>query len=1001
MASLLTVGDSSAIPPQMVDVATWLVALDPAAHSWLVDSDPLSLVRNKIGEDVPALRPRLLDELLARADESDRILSWRDDLSGLEHPGMEKRLARIAEFSESEQAVALRVLRDSYVDGLEDQVRALIEDPKHPGRIRELAVDVLETRPLLLDSLNMTSVDFFASDEHAQLRGDLLRALWPNYISTADMVALLVEQPKNYFGSYASFLIGLEQGMDLELAEAIVIWRVSSGDSSEETDAPRSTRRGLRSLVDVAVGVAMTIEKPGNDLVAGIEKIFAKRLAKYRDKLPFDSDTANRATLHAVAAGLVQRCAREDCQWFTLLSATDLSGRRLLDRRDIDWMREEAIEASTDTERKIWSRLIDRQLDFEVAEDLEWAWGLRGGPLWNDFRHRFDAIELNSAEAVSARENWRHVRMQDEAPSERGMPLDEYLSGAREILIDARTNIEKLFWLPRWLDVDLAARRYEPNGPDLVKLPDWNLLRDEEREEVMHLASRYLEAAPNFLPEAAEAGTVYWHLRAAYRFLHTLLVNRPSLIGGIDSLAWGRLTLAILEYPTYGEDEGVGPIRKRALRLAQSKAPEMFEGSVSAYLKQIGPSSGDRSALRDLKGLLSDSHTDALRDAIVAESFHRHALLELLFDLDVDQAVIWLGSRVFVSTDVSEVSHLLSALMGSEATRGYGLLKEFIERRDDIRSEVLLDIAARERHGQRKIHEVEPEIRVALFEDLSELFPRGDESFESGVHTVTPREDLAQWRQSLLYSVVNGGTHEGVRAVTDLTKRRPSQELEWALSTAREAYRVNGWSPLTIDELRAVVGKTGARLARSSDDVLGIVVQSLAEIQDWIGGETPQAFSLWNEGSSGLVPKDENRISDWYCHALRVIMRRSGFIINREVEVKNTYGKGVGHRQDIRVEVIDPESGDHLVTVVEVKGIWNSGVRTNLVSQLAEDYLAANGLSHGIYLVVCFSPQEGMTTSKTNAINRNARDLLPHLQQQAASLVPLKVVPIVHNADIP
>jgi hypothetical protein len=152
--------------------------------------------------------------------------------------------------------------------------------------------------------------------------------------------------------------------------------------------------------------------------------------------------------------------------------------------------------------------------------------------------------------------------------------------------------------------------------------------------------------------------------------------------------------------------------------------------------------------------------------------------------------------------------------------------------------------------------------------------------------------------------------------------------------------------------------------------------------------------------ASGEFKKTE--ISDWYCHGLRLMLDRSGLIINREVEVRNATGRGVGQRQDIRVEVKEPDTGDHFVTVIEVKGIWNSGVKTNLVTQLVGDYLIGGGLSHGVYLVVTFDPSQISVVSKATASKSNLKKLAATLANQARSVdKALTVIPVIHSGDMP
>lgn len=89
LKSLLLVEDGDAIPPQMADIATWLVIMRPAALPWLLMADPLTLVRNRLTAEQPSSARELVHALMGRAEEVYRTLSWSDELSGLNYVDME------------------------------------------------------------------------------------------------------------------------------------------------------------------------------------------------------------------------------------------------------------------------------------------------------------------------------------------------------------------------------------------------------------------------------------------------------------------------------------------------------------------------------------------------------------------------------------------------------------------------------------------------------------------------------------------------------------------------------------------------------------------------------------------------------------------------------------------------------------------------------------------------------------------------------------------------
>jgi hypothetical protein len=1005
--SIIVVTDGEmTVPPQMVDIATWLVALRPDEFDWLISADPFSLVRNRIADDLPQLSARLVGEMLDRAPEIDQLLSWRDDLSGLEHENLTAQIGRGLAESEQTQVLALRILRDSYVVGLEDALADCVEDQARSIRVRKLAIEVLSQREVedRLARIQPLHDGFFDSDAYAELRGAVLEAMWPEHLTISQLLALLIRPPDNFIGGYTLFLQRLERDLSPELARALVNWGSLAAQATEVAGAPRRSGRHLRALVDKAIEILAASSALTAIDESAIATILIERLQRDRDKLPIDRSRMPPASFRRLISAVVSSRSDDNFAWYSLLRASDARGDRLLGRDDLDWTSERALAVSESPEFLTWMELIDRLLDSSKPADQLWAWEQRGGPLWSGLRYRFDPVELNSDFARRSAESWRAMNRADEDTDQHGMSADEYLSTLHRLLESTREQPHQFWNLSRWLDVDFGAGRYNHSfEPDLLRLPGVDLLGDGAASTVLRLADSYLRSDPP-LPSRLRRNTVYYHLRAAYQALHTLAVHEPQTLDHISPQAWGALSTAMLEFPLGGGGESEHAVRVGLLNRAQARTPEGFDAAVSAFLRRLADGRGESSSIADLKGLTGQTSPPLLRRAIRnKEVFDRHQVFQLYLETAATDASGWARRRLASSTDVTEMAILLGSLLEHEASSGFSLLTELLAERGDLASAVILEVASRERYGQNRMHQVEPHVRIQIFELLVDLFPPSQESFETGVHAVTPREDLAEWRQGLLNSVVRAGTREGMLSVIDLSQRRPDLHLEWAVASARESFRVNGWLPLSVAELRLVLARSGARLARSNSDVLSLVVDALDEIQEWLTGETPQAFALWDVGPGFRSPKDENRISDWYCHALRIVLDRAGLIINREVEVRNTSGRGVGHRQDVRIEVRDRTNGEHYVTVVEVKGIWNSGVRTNLMSQLVDDYLVRGGLTHGIYLVAMFSPSSMVgVPSKQAASRRNVRGLRETLDNQATSVAPaLSVVAILHDADMP
>ena len=147
-------------------------------------------------------------------------------------------------------------------------------------------------------------------------------------------------------------------------------------------------------------------------------------------------------------------------------------------------------------------------------------------------------------------------------------------------------------------------------------------------------------------------------------------------------------------------------------------------------------------------------------------------------------------------------------------------------------------------------------------------------------------------------------------------------------------------------------------MVRDSDDLLAVVVESLDRFQSQLTQSTlPRAEVFWRyEGADtrqrNHEPHDEAFLSNEIARWLRDDLNQRGVMIGREVQMRR------GQRTDIYVEAVaQSERNASMPTatvVIEVKGCWNTEVRTAVDSQLVGDYLQPNGFTHGIYLVGWF-----------------------------------------------
>jgi hypothetical protein len=138
---------------------------------------------------------------------------------------------------------------------------------------------------------------------------------------------------------------------------------------------------------------------------------------------------------------------------------------------------------------------------------------------------------------------------------------------------------------------------------------------------------------------------------------------------------------------------------------------------------------------------------------------------------------------------------------------------------------------------------------------------------------------------------------------------------------------------------------------------LQIVIESLERLNAKLQGETPAVAFLWNKQADGkLRPKDENELSDFVKLHLEDDLKKTGIIVNREVQIRRGYKPGgKGEITDLHVDAIslDPQGKilDVVTVIVETKGCWNAQLNTAMETQLKEQYLKDKKCEYGVYLV--------------------------------------------------
>jgi hypothetical protein len=637
---------------------------------------------------------------------------------------------------------------------------------------------------------------------------------------------------------------------------------------------------------------------------------------------------------------------------------------------DFEWLVETAVKWHGSDKESTASYVAARAFDPTRLRHVEIAWGLdRASALWAlHLESWFREVEIQSGQAERLRSIYgRSVARQ--GTTAESAEVGEQTAG--ELRTRIATFLDEIaqgavarFWeLNQLMLVDPDTSRYQSDFElSLTATPGWQLLGHEGRSKVIEAARAYLNSEGSQPERWLGTNTVWRPALAGYRALVLLLEFDPDFVRDLSPQGWAEWAPVVVWSPepeafivTDG-DSGGNRWKLELLELAYAKASVQVLNTLRVLL--------DASAADPEGGLGQDTSLKRIFDEKVADLVveflgrdlprrMQRRLLDVLMKeaetIGITLEAEWLCGRNeseghrerALDAAASVLRHRLKEAwpdiwnaMGADPEFGIDLILSAAERYE--RPPLAVDAIGETAMG---------ELAVWLFEH----FPPEQDPDLQGVHVVGPREEVAQWRSAIVTDLVGAGTIEAVEAVHALAEAFP--RYAWLRDQALEAEEVAlraDWSPIDADVAFRVLAQSDIRVVQNPNQLQRVVVESLGRLGVRLQGALPEVVFLWDEGQKRL--KSEARVSDYVTRFLRDDLIGRGVVANREVEVKNWRGRGIGERTDVLVEATGPGTLARLV--IEVKGCWNDGLYIDLPGQLWERYMHDLGTRSGIYLVL-------------------------------------------------
>jgi predicted NACHT family NTPase len=805
-------GQSTKLPPQMRGTAAWLASMRPDIFREIIKTDPDVLLRSDTSTVTDADREALVDSLLLLYHEEsllDPITGSRHLYKKLQHPGLARQLlSYIRDPSKGflARCEALDMARFCRLDEIKEDALQIFLDRSDDERVRRSAGHALlrigdettrsEMKPLAFGENPEDTLD--------ELKGCALEATWPDYLTVEELLqAITFPKRQNLVGTYSGFIkSSLLQRVNPSDLPTLLKW--VAGQPARET-LPELFQELMGNIILFAWDYLENV-----DVMAAFGEAILSRLkldysvTEYRESrkwLQLIEDDRRRRTLLTT---LVEMLGDPDEDVETLFSHET----PVVLGRDIPWLTNRLDSAETATSRMILIKLIrgvfnssdpsqveilltQIEKDALLAREFEWLW---------------KPIELGSPEALRMREKYNRLHEKDKYVEERNRRIAEQYSAMMLLLRECECGkpasfsllTEKMILQPGALSNNLILEG------DLRRLPGWEKSDAETRKRIVKAARMYLErndADPdNWLGTRRVDSNVF----AGYKAFRLIFGEAPNELSNIPLDVWGKWASTLLDFPMrlgFRDDQTLPALVATAYEIVPQEIikallflidNENRRDSGIAVIQKIRLCRGTQIEKALIRKLSDNSLTPRSFGDILDELLARDLEQARHFG---EQLVRDSPQLPGIDREKAVMAATLLAIHSKDAD--WPVIWPVIERDKDFGLQVIPKIATFDRNYDAGIiNRLSEQSLGILFTWLARNYPYEKDPNEEEWHEVGAREEIADWRNSILMQLRDRGTQQAVEAIENIKSQLSDLHvLNWILIEAKNRLRHNAWTP--------------------------------------------------------------------------------------------------------------------------------------------------------------------------------------------------------------
>ena len=385
----------------------------------------------------------------------------------------------------------------------------------------------------------------------------------------------------------------------------------------------------------------------------------------------------------------------------------------------------------------------------------------------------------------------------------------------------------------QWLNV-IYALSHMPDGradswshynPDLTAFPLWDSCDNVTRVRIVKAAFSFVAAqdSVNFDDKGADwyekDGVPYVELHG-YLAIFLLRIVDSSAFNHFSAERWKRWSKVVGWYPNaLSPDDGRGDYYRKIRALQKDILQTLYQYAPSATLSnfrnllvaQDRRSSIVRPTLEKLECLWNPAFETMLLGFLQSSSLSpqgQRSILDFLLvknsaeALRVAEAGIKSGYSNQNEKDV--LVEFAASLMTSKSEFNWTVVWELFQNDDDIGRVIVESVAEEDWHAEKFISKLSAPELVDLFIWVEERYPTSEDPQIDGVHTATVREQIGNWRKSMIYELQKKDSWETLHGIRLILFRFPNlerlQHLWIHLEKAAEGKEWQSPSPVEVSD---------------------------------------------------------------------------------------------------------------------------------------------------------------------------------------------------------